>query len=125
MPRYHFDLWHGTDWTADESGVELPDDAAAAAYGNDVARDIARNRERDARTFCITVRDAARRKLFILPFSHLAEIVGHVDPATRATLEVSFTRQRELSQAIHASRTAVARSRAAVARSRGKPYLVA
>ena len=125
MPLYYFDLWNGIGWTTDEDGVELADVAAAQRYSTDVARDIARNQERQARTYCIAVRDVAHGQLFVLPFCHLAEVVGHVDPETRAVLEVSVTRRRELSQAVRASHETVAQSRAALARSRGKPYLIA
>jgi hypothetical protein len=124
MPHYYFDLWSNAGWITDETGTDLPDDETASTYGYEVARDIARNKERDSRTFCIAVRDAARRNLFTLPFSRLTEVLQHFDPETQAVLETSFERQRGLRQAIQAARAAVAQSRASIARARGKPHLV-
>jgi hypothetical protein len=123
MPHYYFDLWQSHHWIDDPAGTELPDDAAAAAYGREVGRELARNNERAVRTCCITVRDAARQTLETIPLAALGERARRFDRKTWATLEASYNGRRDLQQAIHAARQALQLSRATLARSRRRPWL--
>src|SRR5262249_61549419 len=69
MPRYFFNLNDAEKIIPDLEGTDLPDDDAAHAHGTQVVRELARNRERETRSWRLAVCDAQGTLCFELLFA--------------------------------------------------------
>ncbi len=89
MPRYFFNLNDGRQIIPDLEGTELPDHDAARAHGCQVVRELARNRERTTRSWCLAVCDAKGELCFEVPFASICMDGpnGHMFLALRAVAE--------------------------------------
>jgi hypothetical protein len=86
MPHYFFDLNNGRKIIPDLDGTELPHDDAARAHAAQVARELARNREQETRSWRLAVRDAEETLRFELLFASADETISRLPP----TLGVMF-----------------------------------
>jgi|SRR5712671_162814 len=82
MPRYFFNLNDGRKVIPDVEGTELPDDDSARAHAAQVARELARNREEESRSWRLAVCDAQGTLCFEVPFASLGELT----PRTRTVM---------------------------------------
>jgi hypothetical protein len=82
MPRYFFNLNDGRKVIPDVEGTELPDDDSARAHAAQVARELARNREQETRSWRLAVCDAQGT----LRFEVLFASVGELPPRTRTVM---------------------------------------
>jgi|HubBroStandDraft_6_1064221.scaffolds.fasta_scaffold30432_3 hypothetical protein len=124
MPIYTFELHDGDHRVEDQTGVGLPDRARALAYAHDVARELMRCREPQARIWRLDVYEEGER-IYEVPFASIDRTLDHLRPELRATVEQSCERHRSVKEAIGAARVTARESRALVALSHGKPYLAA
>jgi hypothetical protein len=83
MPRYFFDLNDGRKVIPDLEGTELPDDDSARAHAAQVARELARNREQETRSWRLAVCDAEGTLRFELLFASMDEAVSRLPPVMR------------------------------------------
>jgi hypothetical protein len=123
MPIYTFTLRDGTDPIADEAGVSLAGHDCAIQYGNDVVRELMKNRELETRSWRLDIYQDRDTGVCQIPFATVDPTLNHLEPKFRTVVEDFSERRRQLSEVIHALNTTVTESRALVARSRGKPYL--
>jgi hypothetical protein len=123
MPIYTFTLRDGTDGVVDETGVRLADQDSAIQYGNDVVRELMKNRELETRSWRLDIYEDRDTGICQIPFATVDPTLNHLESKFRTMVEDVSERRRQLSEAIHALTTTVIESRALVARSRGKPYL--
>jgi hypothetical protein len=123
MPIYTFTLRDGTDGVMDETGVRLAGEDCAIQYGNDVVRELMKNRELETRSWRLDIYENSDG-ICQIPFATVDPTLSHLEPKFRTMVEDVSERRRQLSEAIHALNTTVTESQALVARSRGKPYLV-
>ncbi len=87
MPRYFFNLNDGQKIIPDLEGTELPDDDAARAHAVQVARELARNRERETRSWRLAVCDAEGTLCFELLFGSMDEVISRLPPVIRFMFE--------------------------------------
>lgn len=80
MPHYFFDLNNGQKIIPDLDGTELPDDDSARAHAVQVARELARNREQETRSWRLAVRDAEETLRFELQFASADEAISRLPP---------------------------------------------
>jgi hypothetical protein len=85
MPRYFFNLNDGRKIIPDLEGTELPDDDSARGHAAQVARELARNREDDTRSWRLAVCDAEGTLGFELLFASMDEAISQLPPALRFT----------------------------------------
>lgn len=123
MPIYTFMLRDGTDGVVDETGVKLAGQDCAIRYGNDVVRELMKNRELETRSWRLDIYENRDTGICQIPFATVDPTLDHLEPRFRNLVEDVSERRRQLSEAINALNTTVTESRALVARSRGKPYL--
>jgi hypothetical protein len=123
MPIYTFRLRDGTDGVVDETGVRLAGEDCAIQYGNDVVRELMKNRELETRSWRLDIYENSDTGICQIPFATVDPTLNHLEPKFRTMVEDVSERRRQLSEAIHSLNTTVTESRALVARSRGKPYL--
>jgi hypothetical protein len=83
MPRYFFDLNDGRKIIPDLEGTDLPDDDSARAHAAQVARELARNREQETRSWRLTVRDEEEMLRFELLFASADEAISQLPPVLR------------------------------------------
>jgi hypothetical protein len=122
MPVYTFNLRDGEDGAEDLTGVTLPDREQAYQYANEVAHELMKGWEPQARFWRLDVCEDDEA-IFSIPFASIDPSLDHMEPKLRAGLETIYDRQRSLKEAIHEARATARESRALVAQSRGKPYL--
>jgi hypothetical protein len=123
MPTYTFTLRDGTDGVVDETGIRLDGQDCAIQYGNDVVRELMKNRELETRSWRLDIYENLDTGVCQIPFATVDPTLNHLEPRFRTMVEDVSERRRQLSEAIHALNTTVTESRALVARSRGRPYL--
>jgi hypothetical protein len=87
MPRYFFNLNDGQKIIPDLEGTELPDDDSARAHAVQVARELARNRERETRSWRLAVCDAEGTLRFELLFGAMDEVISRLPPVIRFMFE--------------------------------------
>jgi hypothetical protein len=87
MPRYFFNLNDGQKIIPDLEGTELPDDDSARAHAVQVARELARNRERETRSWRLAVGDAEGTLRFELLFGSMDEVISRLPPVIRFMFE--------------------------------------
>ena len=83
MPRYFFNLNDGRKIIPDLEGTELPDDDSARAHAVQVARELARNREEETRSWRLAVCDAQGTLRFELLFASMDEAISRLPPVIR------------------------------------------
>jgi hypothetical protein len=83
MPRYFFNLNDGRKIIPDLEGTELPDDDSARAHAAQVARELARNREQETRSWRLAVCDAQGTLRFELIFASIDEAISRLPPMLR------------------------------------------
>jgi len=76
MPRYFFNLNDGEKIIPDLEGTELPDDDSARAHATQVARELARNREQETRSWRLAVCDAHGTLCFELLFASMDDSIS-------------------------------------------------
>lgn len=87
MPRYFFNLNDGRKVVPDLEGTELPDDDSARAHAAQVARELARNREQETRSWRLAVCDGQGTLRFELLFASMDEAISRLPPALRFMFE--------------------------------------
>ena len=87
MRRYFFNLNDGQKIIPDLEGTELPDDDSARAHAVQVARELARNRERETRSWRLAVCDAEGTLCFELLFGSMDEVISRLPPVIRFMFE--------------------------------------
>jgi hypothetical protein len=80
MPRYFFSLNDGEKVIPDLEGAELPDDDATRAYAAQVVRELARNRERETRSWRLAVCYADGTLCFELLFATMETSTPRLPP---------------------------------------------
>jgi hypothetical protein len=83
MPRYFFNLNDCLKIIPDLEGTELPDDDSARAHAVQVARELARNREHDTRSWSLAVCDEEGTLRFELLFASMDEAISRLPSALR------------------------------------------
>jgi hypothetical protein len=83
MLRYFFNLNDGRNIIPDLEGTELPDDDSARAHAAQVARELARNREQETRSWRLAVCDAQGTLRFELLFASTDEAISRLPLALR------------------------------------------
>jgi hypothetical protein len=125
MPLYTFKLREGSAPLSDNTGIQLPDREHASAYAKEVARELMRGRESEARSWRLDVEEDSGEWTFALPFVTIDPTLDHLGAELRSAIERTRNSHRSWREAVYAARTTVRQSRALIARSRGKPYLAA
>jgi len=87
MPRYFFNLTDGQKIIPDLEGTEQQDDDSARAHAVQVARELARNRERETRSWRLAVCDAEGTLCFELLFGSMDEVISRLPPVIRFMFE--------------------------------------
>jgi hypothetical protein len=105
MPRYFFDLNDGRKLIPDLEGTELPDDDSARAHAAQVARELARNREQETRSWRLAVRDEEEALRFELPFASTDETISRLPPVLRFMFADAGGSTASLNEAIEQVRT--------------------
>jgi hypothetical protein len=105
MPRYFFNLNDGQKIIPDLEGTELPDDDSARAHAVQVARELARNRERETRSWRLAVCDAEGTLCFELLFGSMDEVISRLPPVIRFMFEDADDSTASLNQAMEQVRT--------------------
>jgi hypothetical protein len=121
--RYFFDLKGDTGFV-DRSGVDLPDDNAAAEHAQCLAADLITNREKIARHWRIHIRDECDRLVAVVRLLAYDRTLQHLSPRSKKTIEAISEHRYALNDALHAARLTRRKSQALIARSRGKPHLI-
>jgi hypothetical protein len=80
MPRYFFNLNDGEKIIPDVEGTELPDDESARAHAAQVARELARNRERETISWRLAVCYADGTLCFELLFASMGDSISRLSP---------------------------------------------
>jgi hypothetical protein len=83
MLCYFFNLNDGRNIIPDLEGTELPDDDSARAHAAQVARELARNREQETRSWRLAVCDEQGTLRFELLFASMDETISRLPPALR------------------------------------------
>jgi hypothetical protein len=125
MPLYTFELSDGSSPLYDDAGVDLPDREHAAAYGNEVARELMQGREAQTRFWRLRIRENDDEEVLDLTFAAVDPTLDHLVPELRIMLQRLCDGRRSCKEALHAALITARESRALVAQSRGKPYLAA
>jgi hypothetical protein len=105
MPRYFFNLNDGQKIIPDLEGTELPDDDSARAHAVQVARELARNRERETRSWRLAVCDAEGTLCFELLFGSMDEVISRLPPVIRFMFEDADDSTASLNKAMEQVRT--------------------
>jgi hypothetical protein len=105
MPRYFFNLNDGRKIIPDLEGTELPDDDSARAHAVQVARELARNRERETRSWRLAVCDAEGTLCFELLFGSMDEVISRLPPVIRFMFEDADDSTASLNKAMEQVRT--------------------
>jgi hypothetical protein len=100
MPHYFFNLNDGRKIIPDLEGTELPDDDSARAHATQVARELARNREQETRSWRLTVCDAPGTLRFELLFASMDESISRLPPVWRFMLDDAGDSTALLNEAI-------------------------
>jgi hypothetical protein len=100
MPRYFFNLNDGRKIIPDLEGTELPDDDSARAHAAQVARELARNREQETRSWRLAVRDAEGTLRFELTFASIDELISRLPFMARFMLDDAGRSTASLNKAI-------------------------
>lgn len=123
MPSYTFELRDGSQPIRDETGIILPDRDRAIDYAYDVARELMKSREAEARQWRLDVYEDDGYQVIEISLASVDGTLDNWAPAIRATIEAACDRHRSLRETLHSARRTVRESRALVAKSQGKPYL--
>ena len=105
MPRYFFNLNDGRKIIPDLEGTELPDDDSARAHAAQVARELARNREEETRSWRLAVCDAQGTLRFELLFASMDEAISRLPPVIRFMFEDADDSTASLNKAMEQVRT--------------------
>ena len=100
MPRYFFNLNDGQKIIPDLEGTELPDDDSARAHAAQVARELARNREQETRSWRLAVCDAQGTLRFELLFASMDESISRLLPVIRFMSDDAGGGQASLNEAL-------------------------
>jgi hypothetical protein len=100
MRRYFFNLNDGRKVIPDLEGTELPDDDSARAHAAQVARELARNREQETRSWRLAVCDAQGTLRFELLFALIDESISRLPPAIRFMFDDAGGSTASLNKAI-------------------------
>jgi hypothetical protein len=87
MPRYFFNLNDGEKIIPDVEGTELPDDESARAHAALVVGELARNRERETRSWRLAVCDAQGTQCFEQLFASIEDSISQSSPMVNFLLE--------------------------------------
>ena len=105
MPRYFFNLNDGRKIIPDLEGTELPDDDSARAHAAQVARELARNREEETRSWRLAVCDAQGTLRFELLFASMDEAISRLPPVIRFMFDDAGGSTASFNEAIEQVRT--------------------
>ncbi len=83
MPRYFFNLNDDRKVIPDVEGTELPDDDSARAHAAQVARELARNREQETKSWRLAVCDAQGTLCFEVFFASVGELTSRTRTVMR------------------------------------------
>jgi hypothetical protein len=97
---------------------------AAIGYARDLAKELMRNREKEARLWCVEVTAQDGQLVHQLRFATVDETLDHLHGDARCLLEKSCEKRLALQETIQRARITVQHSRSLLGRSRGKPYLI-
>lgn len=86
MPCYFFNLNDGEKIIPDLEGTMLPDHDSARAHADQVARELARNREQETMSWRLVVRDEQGTLCFELPFKSADTLNPAIGPVMRAVV---------------------------------------
>ena len=125
MPIYHFHLVTLDGKVPDPKGAELPDEASAREHARQVACELMRHREPQARSWRVEVTDSAWRPCFELPFASVDSTIDHLTPELRASVENLCSQSASLSETIRAVKDTLIATRATLARMEGRCHLAA
>jgi len=100
MPRYFFNLNDGRKIIPDPEGTELPNDDFARAHAAQVARELARNREQETRSWRLAVCDAEGTLRFELTFASMDELISRLPPMVRFMFDDAGRSTASLNKAI-------------------------
>src|SRR5258708_34011521 len=100
MPRYFFNLNDGRKIIPDPEGTELPNDDFARAHAAQVARELARNREQETRSWRLAVSDAEGTLRFELTFASMDELISRLPPMVRFMFDDAGRTTASLNKAI-------------------------
>ena len=119
---YTFELRDGDRPIMDATGIWFVERERALKHAEDVARELMRGRELQARSWRLHVYEDGACVHQLL-FASSDPTLDHLRPALRATVEQSCDTLYGFREALSAARATVLETRALVARSRGEPYL--
>ena len=122
MRHYTFQLRHDEGSTEDETGIWLDDRERACDHARDVANELMRGQEAQARSWRLDVYEDGKLVDQLL-FASIDPTLAHLEPRLRASAERAAESQSGFHEALSDVRATLRESRALVARSRGKPYL--
>lgn len=125
MTQYVFDLHDGRGIATVGEQLEFPGDEAAFNHGQDVVRDLMRNRYLQTRSWRLDIFRANGECVAQLPFAQLDPTLDHLISPARALIERWSQSRLALAEEIAVARATIREARALVAQSRGKPYVVA
>ena len=125
MSRYFFNLKDRHGVVSDREGMDFDSEAEAFAHAGDVARELMRDREVDARAWRIEVLDAERRRCGEILFANVDETIAALDPATRLRVEETYARAAGLIDAVHRLQRTMEQLRGTLARANRATYLAA
>jgi Domain of unknown function (DUF6894) len=123
MTQYFYQLRDGTAPIRDAEAIEMPDDAAAIAYGRTVAGELMNNCEPQTRHWLLGITGENGESVSELRFATIDHTLNHLSARSRALVEQHCETYLALLETIARSRQLVRRSRALLNRSRGRPYL--
>jgi hypothetical protein len=125
MPAYTFVLHDDDSGAVDDTGVNLPNEAAAYRYTCDVVRELMHFREQRTRDWQLDVYETDGAKVFAIPFATLDPTLEHLRPELRDVVEQVCQRRRSLKDTLSAATRIMQEAKSLLARSHGRPYLAA
>ena len=126
MTRFSFVLRTGEQIIEDRPGGEqIFDITMAREHARQVARELMRNNERQARFWQIEVHDEHGAVALALPFTALDPTLRHLPRDTQRLIVELCRRGRALAEAVTSARHSIQQARSTLARAQGKPYVVA
>src|SRR5258708_40324199 len=100
MLRYDVNLNDGRKINPDPEGTEMTNDDFARAHAAQVARELARNREQETRSWRLAVSDAEGTLRFELTFASMDELISRLPPMVRFMFDDAGRSTASLNKAI-------------------------
>jgi hypothetical protein len=125
MPTYFFNLTTAHEMIRDPDGTQLPDEAAARAHAQAVARELMQHRQIQTRSWRLTAWDDRGRPCFDLLFATVDNSLDHFRPELRKSCEDLHVKTASLFDAMQEVRRTLLQVKATLARADGLPYLAA